>query len=62
MVTIWPIIIINRAPIKPTEPTAKPKRKNITAPNIVEIAVKKTGSVPKFALDEISVLLIQQWE
>ncbi len=30
-----------KVPIKPTDPTAKPKRRNITAPKMVEIAVKK---------------------
>jgi len=32
------------------QPTANPKRRNITAPSRVEIAVKKTGAVPNFRL------------
>ena len=46
MVTKCPIKTINRTPAKPKVPTAKPKRKNKIAPNIVDIAVKKTGAVP----------------
>jgi hypothetical protein len=62
IVTKCPIRIIKRVPIKPTDPTAKPNRRNITAPNIVEIAVKKTGRVPKFDLDEVRVLLIIEFD
>jgi hypothetical protein len=46
MVTACPIRIMAIVPANPTTPTAKPKRKNIMAPRIVEIAVKKTGAVP----------------
>ena len=37
------------APIKPVCATAYPKRRYNIAPKIVEIAVIKTGAVPKFA-------------
>lgn len=56
MVTMCPIITIKTVPINPTEPTEKPKRKNITAPKMVEIAVKKTGKVPN--PDFFSLLII----
>jgi hypothetical protein len=42
-------------PAKPTLPTAKPKRRNIIAPNIVDMAVKKTGAVPNFFAAEFSI-------
>jgi hypothetical protein len=45
-------------PTNPTDPTANPKRRNITAPKIVEIAVKKTGKVPKLAFEDARDLLI----
>jgi len=58
IVTICPTKIIKRVPVNPTLPTAYPNRKNITAPNMVEIAVKKTGNVLKFDLDWVSVFSI----
>lgn len=48
MVTKCPIKIMRSDPMKPTDPIAKPNRRNITAPKIVEIAVKNTGSVVNF--------------
>jgi len=58
MVTKCPINMIANFHKKPTDPTAIPHHKNLTAPKIVEIAVKKTGNVPKFAFVEINDLLI----
>jgi len=37
-------------PRNPTFPTAYPNLRNIMAPRIVEIAVRKTGEVPRLAL------------
>jgi len=59
IVTRCPINMMSNVPINPTDPTANPKRKNMTAPRMVEIAVKKTGNVPKLALAEERVLLIK---
>ena len=38
-------MIIENVPRKPRFPTAKPKRRNMIAPKIVEIAVKNTAAV-----------------
>ena len=58
MVTACPTKIMTIVPIKPTFPTAYPKRKNITAPRMVEIAVKKTGAVPNFRCRDKLVLIL----
>lgn len=51
IVTIWPSRIISTAPQNPTVPTAKPNLKNKIAPNMVDIAVKKTGAVPNLLFE-----------
>lgn len=48
MVTRCPSKMMNMTPQKPNVPTAQPKRRNSIAPNIVDMAVKKTGAVPNF--------------
>lgn len=56
IVTVCPRSIINITPQKPKDPTANPKRKNKTAPRIVDIAVKYTGAVPKpFDFDMVNI-------
>ena len=55
-VTVWPIRMMNKVPVKPTDPTAKPNRRNMIAPRMVEMAVRKTGKVPKFDLVVARVL------
>ena len=47
MVTRCPSKIMAITPMKPSVPIAKPKRRNNIAPNMVDIAVKNTGAVPK---------------
>jgi hypothetical protein len=47
MVTRCPSRTMAITPIKPSDPTAKPNLRNSIAPNIVDIAVKNTGPVPK---------------
>jgi len=46
MVTVWPINMTRITPQKPICPTAIPKRRKRMAPSMVDMAVKKTGSVP----------------
>ena len=46
MVTVWPINMTSITPQNPMCPTAIPKRRKRMAPSMVEIAVRKTGSVP----------------
>jgi hypothetical protein len=47
IVTKCPKNIIKSVPINPSVPTAYPKRRKRIAPSMVDIAVKKTGAVPK---------------
>ena len=47
IVTRCPKSTINRTPKNPNVPTAKPNLRKRIAPRIVEMAVKKTGAVPK---------------
>ena len=45
---MWPITTIRRAPRSPTFPTAKPNLRNITAPRIAHIDVRKTTNSTTF--------------
>ena len=59
MVTACPRNIIRTTPQKPRVPTAYPKRRNKVAPKIVDMAVKKTGAVPKFFFGSMSVQMLR---
>ena len=50
MVTAWPIRMMIKDPANPTDPTENPNRRNMMAPNMVDMAVRKTGVVPKLDL------------
>ncbi len=54
MVTICPSNMMSTAPQKPSVPTANPNLRNKIAPNMVEMAVKKTGAVPNLFFEMIS--------
>ena len=62
IVSECPTIMIRKAPQNPRVPTAKPNLRKRIAPTIVEIAVRKTGTVPnRFLVVSGSKIKITVW-